>query len=75
MVNQSVASLAEYKFNIRSFHPEKTFGWSGMMFDGDSRGFSLQPSGTGATKKSITKVSLHHVMSCASLITPTVVSL
>nr|WP_193987641.1 hypothetical protein [Lelliottia steviae] len=37
--------LAEYEINIRSFHPEKTFGWSGLMFEGDNRGFSLKPSG------------------------------
>lgn len=53
MLNRSVASLAEYKFNIRSFHPEKTFGWSGMMFEGDNRGFSLQSSGTGAVTSRI----------------------
>jgi hypothetical protein len=38
--------LADYEINIRSFHPEKTFGWSGLMFEGDNRGFSLKPSGT-----------------------------
>lgn len=37
--------LADYEINIRSFHPEKTFGWSGLMFEGDNRGFSLKPSG------------------------------
>lgn len=35
------------QFNIRSFHPEKDFGWSGLKFKGDNRGFSLKPSGTG----------------------------
>ena len=39
------AELASYEFNIRSFHPEKTFGWSGLFFEGDNRGFSLRPSG------------------------------
>ncbi|MFK3858102.1 hypothetical protein [Pseudoalteromonas rhizosphaerae] len=37
--------LANYEINIRSFHPEKDFGWSGLMFEGDNRGFSLKPSG------------------------------
>lgn len=41
------ADLASYQFNIRSFHPEKTFGWSGMEFEGDDRRFSLRPSGQG----------------------------
>ena len=39
------AELADYEFNIRSFHLEKTFGWSGLFFEGDDRGFSLRPSG------------------------------
>ncbi|MCF2863424.1 hypothetical protein ABMY44_10105 [Pseudoalteromonas sp. Cnat2-41] len=44
--------LADYEINIRSFHPEKTFGWSGLMFEGDNRGFSLKPSGTeGVTSR------------------------
>lgn len=34
------AELTEYEFNFRSFHPEKTFGWSGLFFEGDDRGFS-----------------------------------
>ncbi|MFU2512182.1 hypothetical protein [Pseudoalteromonas sp. ASV78] len=37
--------LANYEINIRSFHPEKDFGWSGFWFEGDNRGFSLKPSG------------------------------
>lgn len=37
--------LANYEINIRSFHPEKDFGWSGLWFEGDNRGFSLKPSG------------------------------
>jgi hypothetical protein len=44
---QVLAALATYEFNIRSFHPEKTFGWSGFYFHGDDRGFSLQPSRVG----------------------------
>lgn len=27
--------LANYEINICSFHPEKDFGWSGPMFEGD----------------------------------------
>lgn len=42
---QHPAELAEYQFNIRSFHPNKTFGWSGLYFQGDDRGFSLKPNG------------------------------
>lgn len=42
----SLAKLASYDFNIRSFHPEKSFGWSGLNFSGDDRGFSLKPSGS-----------------------------
>ena len=45
MTKLSPAELASYEFNIRSFHPEKTFGWSGLFFEGDNRGFSLRPSG------------------------------
>ncbi|WP_431687610.1 hypothetical protein [Hahella sp. NBU794] len=43
---QPLTKLSTYEFNIRSFHPEKDFGWSGLMFEGDKRGFSLNPSGT-----------------------------
>jgi len=39
------AKAVNYQFNIRSFHPEKSFGWSGLNFQGDNRGFSLEPSG------------------------------
>jgi len=35
------------QFNIRSFHPDKDFDWNGLMFEGDNRGFSNKPSGTG----------------------------
>jgi len=42
-----LAKLASYEFNIRSFHPEKSFGWSGLNFSGDNRGFSIQPSDNG----------------------------
>lgn len=45
MSSQKPAELADYQFNIRSFHPNKTFGWSGLFFEGDDRGFSLKPSG------------------------------
>lgn len=44
-MQQLLAKLASYEFNIRSFHPEKSFGWSGLNFSGDNRGFSLKPSG------------------------------
>ncbi|MGI1678916.1 MAG: hypothetical protein K6L75_09305 [Cellvibrionaceae bacterium] len=46
-MSQTPAALASYQFNIRSFHPEKNFGWSGLNFSGDNRGFSLKPSGKG----------------------------
>ncbi len=36
-----------FQFNVRSFHPEKNFGWSGLYFDGDNRGFSNKPSDLG----------------------------
>ena len=45
--------LANYEINIRSFHPEKDFGWSGLMFEGDNRGFSLKPSGIKPTTSRI----------------------
>ena len=45
-MTQVLTRLASYEFNIRSFHPEKTFGWSGFYFHGDDRGFSLAPSQT-----------------------------
>lgn len=41
------AELARYDFTIRSFHPEKTFGWSGFGFQGDDRGFSLKSVRSG----------------------------
>lgn len=44
MSTQRPAELAEYKFNIRSFHPKDSFGWSGLYFEGDDRGFSLKPN-------------------------------
>jgi len=54
--------LATYEFNIRSFHPEKDFGWSGLYFQGDNRGFSLKPSGKGdITSRIWHKFSLHTV--------------
>jgi len=45
MAFQAPSKLSTYEFNIRSFHPEKDFGWSGLYFKGDNRGFSLKPSG------------------------------
>ena len=45
-MNQVLTRLAGYDINIRSFHPEETFGWSGFYFHGDNRGFSLAPSQT-----------------------------
>lgn len=39
-----ITDLPKYEFNIRSFHPNKSFGWSGLFFSGDNRGFSLKPS-------------------------------
>ncbi|TMP75007.1 hypothetical protein CWB75_07915 [Pseudoalteromonas sp. S1608] len=45
--------LANYEINICSFHPEKDFGWSGPMFEGDNRGFSLKPSGIKPTTSRI----------------------
>lgn len=44
MGTQRPAELAEYEFNIRSFHPKETFGWSGLYFEGDDRRFSLKPN-------------------------------
>lgn len=41
------AELARYDFTIRSFHPEKTFGWSGFGFQGDDRRFSLKSARSG----------------------------
>lgn len=46
MSSQPPTELVDYQFNIRSFHPNKTFGWSGLFFEGDNRRFSLKPSGT-----------------------------
>lgn len=45
VVNLKLAKLARYELNIRSFHPAKTFGWSGFNYEGDARGFSLGASG------------------------------
>ena len=44
MSKKQPVELAEYEFNIRSFHPKESFGWSGLYFDGDDRGFSLKPN-------------------------------
>ena len=54
------SKLATYEFNIRSFHPEKDFGWSGLYFQGDNRGFSLKPSGTGEVTSRIWHKFLLH---------------
>lgn len=48
-VNLELATLARYELNIRSFHPAKTFGWSGFNYEGDDRGFSLGTSGKSGT--------------------------
>ncbi len=37
---------ARYTLNIRSFHPQKSFGYSGFWFRGDNRGFTTAPSNT-----------------------------
>lgn len=53
---KELATLATYKVNIRSFHPEKDFGWSGFYFHGDNRGFSLKPSGLGRNAEVTSRV-------------------
>lgn len=45
VVPLKLAKLARYELNVRSFHPGKTFGWSGFNYEGDARGFSLGASG------------------------------
>jgi hypothetical protein len=37
-------ALTNYEVTVRSFHPEKDFGWSGLCFAGDNRGFSTEQS-------------------------------
>lgn len=55
-----LAKLATYEINVRSFHPGKTFGWSGFNFEGDARGFSLKPSGlSGAPGTQLTSRVWH----------------
>lgn len=54
------AELASYEFNIRSFHPEKTFGWSGLFFEGDNRGFSSRPSGRNSPTSRVWQRFLLH---------------
>ncbi|PCJ12056.1 MAG: hypothetical protein COB04_18300 [Gammaproteobacteria bacterium] len=44
MPNSPLIKLPTLEFNIRSFHPEKDFGWSGMLFEGDNRSFSNRPN-------------------------------
>jgi len=63
---QDLARLASYEFNIRSFHPEKTFGWSGFYFSGDDRGFSLQRSELGANPPVTSRVWHRFAFSTAS---------
>lgn len=53
MIPTTPLKMPKLEFNIRSFHPEKDFGWSGLMFEGDNRGFSNKPSGTVAIKSRI----------------------
>lgn len=36
----SCSMFSAYRMSVRSFHPEKDFGWSGLNFEGDNRGFS-----------------------------------
>lgn len=45
VVTLKLAKLARYELNVRSFHPGKSFGWSGFNYEGDARGFSLGASG------------------------------
>lgn len=55
-----LAKLSTYEINIRSFHPAKTFGWTGFNFEGDARGFSLKPSGlSGVSGTQITSRIWH----------------
>ena len=53
MMTNLLTQLTDYEINIRSFHPEKDFGWSGLMFEGDNRQFSLKPSGSGVVTSRI----------------------
>lgn len=39
-----LTGLSRYVVTIRSFHPRKSFGYSGFWFGGDDRGFSALPS-------------------------------
>jgi len=48
-----IFTLPILNFHIRSFHPEKDFGWSGLYFEGDNRGFSNKPSGKGTVTSRI----------------------
>ena len=55
-----LAKLSTYEFNIRSFHPGKTFGWSGFYFEGDARGFSLKPSGLSGAQGTLITSRVWH---------------
>lgn len=60
VVNLKLAKLARYELNIRSFHPAKTFGWSGFNYEGDARGFSLSASGkSGSSGAKVTSRIWH----------------
>jgi hypothetical protein len=60
VVALKLAKLARYEFNLRSFHPGKTFGWSGLNYEGDARGFSLGASGaSGAIGAEVTSRIWH----------------
>ena len=55
-----LAKLSTYEFNIRSFHPGKTFGWSGFNFEGDARGFSLNASGLSGVQGTLITSRVWH---------------
>ncbi|MEE4083518.1 hypothetical protein [Pseudomonas viridiflava] len=55
-----LVKLSTYEFNIRSFHPGKTFGWSGFNFEGDARGFSLKPSGLSGVQGTLVTSRIWH---------------
>jgi len=55
-----LAKLSTYEFNVRSFHPGKTFGWSGFNYEGDARGFSLKPSGLSGVQRVLVTSRIWH---------------
>lgn len=63
VVNLKLTKLARYELNIRSFHPAKTFGWSGFNYEGDTRGFSLGASGrSGSSGAQVTSRIWHRFL-------------